>query len=137
MCPAHEFQADTKALASTSLLVADACEQLGFSEQLTGDILISVDELVTNTIMHGLKYDATKSFHFEVNHNEDQIEIVIREKGELFDPSEVAIPDTLASLEDRPIEGLGIYFIRKLMDEFSYTVSSDGEKTFKMTKRKG
>ena len=137
MCPVHEFPADTKALASTSLLVADACEQLGFSEQLTGDILISVDELVTNTIMQGLKYDATKTFQFEVTSFEDQIEIVIREKGEAFDPAEVAIPDTLASLEDRPIGGLGIFFIRKLMDQFSYTVSNDGEKTFKMTKRKG
>lgn len=137
MCPVHHFSADTKSLASTSLIVADTCEELGFSEQLTGDILISVDELVTNTIMHGLKYDSSKYFEFEVNSHEDQIEIIIREKGVPFNPAKVVRPDTSASLEERPIGGLGIYFIRKLMDDFRYTVSEDGEKTFRMIKRKG
>ena len=62
---------------------------------------------------------------------EDAVDIsLVREGGELivtlidhgiaFDPTLRKDPDITLSAEDRPIGGLGIFLIKKIMDEVSY-----------------
>jgi len=48
------------------------------------------------------------------------ITIILVDHGESFDPSEVPMPDLKADLSDRKIGGLGIFLMRKLMDEVRY-----------------
>ena len=42
-----------------------------------------------------------------------------------FNPLEASQPDTSASAEDRPIGGLGIFLVRKTMDDVSYVRDGD------------
>ena len=48
------------------------------------------------------------------------IKFVISDSGVAFDPTEAANADTTLSAEDRPIGGLGILLVRKLMDIINY-----------------
>ena len=50
----------------------------------------------------------------------DAITIILIDHGESFDPSEIPMPDLKADLSDRKIGGLGIFLMRKLMDEVHY-----------------
>jgi anti-sigma regulatory factor (Ser/Thr protein kinase) len=65
----------------------------------------------------------------------DVITIVMIDHGESFDPSTVPLPDLKADLSERKIGGLGIFLMRKLMDEVHYEVQKNGN-VLTMTKRK-
>ena len=42
------------------------------------------------------------------------------DNGRPYDPTEKPDPDTTLSAEDRDIGGLGIFMVKKIMDEVSY-----------------
>ncbi len=48
------------------------------------------------------------------------IVVEITDDAKPFDPFEVQKPDTDAALEDRPIGGLGVHFVREMMDGYQY-----------------
>lgn len=129
-----EFPADTSALAKIGEVIADAARSIGFSDEKTSDIQLCVDEACTNTIIHGLKEDPLRYFTLEIKPMRDSLEIIIKEIGEPFDPGEVPEADVDAALEDRQIGGLGMYFVKELMDEVDYQVLDDGLKILRMVK---
>ena len=46
--------------------------------------------------------------------------IRIEDTGVPFDPDAVEDPDTIDDIENRPVGGLGIHLIKRLMDEILY-----------------
>lgn len=130
------FPADTAVLSQIGEMVSNAGKNAGFNSEEIGAIQLAVDEACTNTICHGLKHDASKKFKININWSNGQIEIVIQETGEPFDLKQVKPPDITSRLEERSIGGLGLFFIKKLMDEVDYLVGKEGIKTFRMIKKK-
>ena len=63
--------------------------------------------------------------------------ITFRDHGKSFNPSSVPEPNVDAELFEHKIGGLGMYLMRKLMDEVSYETSSDTGNTLVIVKRKG
>ncbi len=51
----------------------------------------------------------------------DDIVMEIRDTGAAFDPLSAARPDIDASLDDRPVGGLGIHLVREMMTEVRYS----------------
>lgn len=136
MRQSFDFPADTSVLAKIGELATRAGRAAGFNEFEINDINLAVSEVCTNTITHGLKNDPTRTFQLVIQWNTGEIEIFIHEAGEPFDPPDLRDPDLEASLEDRPVGGLGLYILRNLMDEADYRVGRDGVKTWRMLKRK-
>ena len=130
-----EFPADTSVLADVGNILIDAARKAGFDDGEISDVQLAVDEACTNTIIHGLKEEPSKTFQLEIHWETGEIEIFIHEAGAHFDLTDVATPDVDASLEDRAIGGLGIFFIKELMDRVAYQVGEDGAKTLYMVKR--
>ena len=50
----------------------------------------------------------------------DQAKIVVEDEGREFNPLKLPPVDTSAPLEQRPIGGLGVHMIRRLMDSVEY-----------------
>src|SRR5262249_49331941 len=48
------------------------------------------------------------------------LELTIEDDAAAFDPLMVPLPDTMAPIESRPVGGLGIYLVRRLMDAVEY-----------------
>jgi serine/threonine-protein kinase RsbW len=136
MRQSFDFPADTSVLAKIGELAIRAGRAAGFNEFEINDINLAVAEVCTNTITHGLKNDPTRTFQLVIQWNTGEIEIFIHEDGEPFDPAYLRDPDLEAPLEDRPVGGLGLYILRKLMDEADFRVGRDGVKTWRMLKRK-
>jgi serine/threonine-protein kinase RsbW len=63
--------------------------------------------------------------------------VVLRDKGRFFDPTSVPDPDLQANLEDRTGGGLGLYFMRQLMDEVHFEFTPGSGNLLTMVKRKG
>jgi anti-sigma regulatory factor (Ser/Thr protein kinase) len=83
-------------------------------------VQLAVDEASTNIIKYAYREkEGLLKIIIELNDNE--LIITLINWGKPFDPASVPPPDLNATLEDRKIGGLGMYFIRKLMDEVTYS----------------
>lgn len=101
-----------------------ALEELGEKEEwppkLTFRVNLVLEEVALNVMTHGRKAGAR---HLEVlvAAEPDTVTIEIVDDGPPFDPLEEApVPDTEASLGDRPVGGLGVHLVREMMDEVRY-----------------
>ena len=94
---------------------------------------LSVDELLTNTISYGYDDGNPHRIDIAVRMDESVIVVEITDDARPFEPSEVPQPDTGASLEDRPLGGLGIFLVREMMDSFQYR-RSQGHNIVTLTK---
>jgi len=81
---------------------------------------LAVDELCTNIISYGYGdgEPGLISLVFDVDNN--RARLVIRDDGIFFSPDQAKIPDIDANLGDRETGGLGIYFVKELMDSVAY-----------------
>ena len=61
------------------------------------------------------------------------MQIQIEDDGKEFNPLSYAEPDTDLSLDDRKIGGLGIHFVRKIMDDITY-IRSDNKNILTLKK---
>lgn len=136
MQQSYNFPADTAVLAKIGELVANAGRSAGFDDIEIGDIQLALDEVCTNTIIHGLKSDHSKKFQLVIQWNQGEIEILIHESGEPFDPIGLDDPNLENLLEGPSAGGLGLYFLRELMDEADFRIGRDGVKTWRIVKRK-
>ena len=79
---------------------------------------LCLDELITNTICHGLKGSTTGNIHLLMSMSDEKLEIILKDDAPPFDPFiESPIPNTDLRLEDRQIGGLGVHLVKSLMDD--------------------
>ena len=100
--------------------VVDAAEQAGLDETAIFHCQIAVDEACTNVIEHG--YAGEDRGHIEVfcHVSPGQLKIELLDQAPPFDVTQVPDPELSKPLEEATIGGLGIYFMRKMMDEVKY-----------------
>lgn len=108
----------------------------GFSDKDVYNIQLATDEAASNIIEHAYESIADGTLELSCGVREDLITIVLVDHGESFDPSEIPLPDLKADLSNRKIGGLGIFLMRKLMDEVHYEVKPNKSNVLTMTKRK-
>ena len=82
---------------------------------------IAIDELFSN-IAHYAYNPETGEATVRVEVVEDPLSVIITfiDNGVPYDPLKQEDPDTTLSIEDRQIGGLGIYMVKKTMDDITY-----------------
>ena len=98
---------------------------------------IAIDELFGN-IAHYAYNPETGPATVRVEVTEDPIAVVITfiDRGVPYDPLKKEDPDITLSAEERAIGGLGIFMVKKTMDEISYEYK-DGKNILKIRKNIG
>lgn len=98
---------------------------LGGSDDDAGDLVLAVNEAVTNVLLHG--YDSQPGpITICVEVVDDDLRVVLTDSAPPFDPTRVPPPDIFLPLEDRPLGGLGVHMMRQLTDELLYRPLADG-----------
>ena len=118
-------------------LVAEVARIGGFSEKEVYSLQLAADEAASNIIEHAYAGVSNASLDVTCNFDGDKIVITMHDNGRPFDPSKVKQPNLKASLSERQIGGLGMYLMRKLMDEVHYEANSRTGNVLIMTKRRG
>jgi anti-sigma regulatory factor (Ser/Thr protein kinase) len=106
-------------LATICEFVGQAAKQAGASKRTIFDIQLAVDEACTNIIEHAYSGSGGE-ICLRCECNGDDFEVVIQDHGQPFDPQAVAAPDVKAELDQRQEGGLGLHFMRCLMDEVRF-----------------
>jgi len=113
--------------------VAAGAVQAGLGETAVFHIELACDEACTNIIEHAYG-DEDKGdiiIHWQIEGA--QFIITIQDHGRPFDPTAVPSPSTLdasqhSAPEDIRVGGLGVYFMRQLMDEVHFQFDEDGNR---------
>lgn len=135
--PKAKFPAQFKFLDEIRDFVGDIARKGGFNEKEIYAIQLATDEAASNVIEHA--YEGTPDAELEIScgMQGDAITIVLRDHGKPFDPSSVRQPNLKADLSERQVGGLGIYLMRKLMDEVRYESAGKGGNLLTLIKRRG
>jgi len=94
---------------------------------------LAVEEIFTNIVKHGARGGGDIAIALDVAGGELVVEIV-EHGAQPFDPTQAPEADVRAPLDERQPGGLGLYMLRKLMDDMTYEYT-DGEAHIRMTKR--
>ena len=116
--------------------VGEIAGQAGFNEREVYSLQLAADEAASNIIEHAYGGNSDAVLDVECDMRGDQLVIVMHDQGRSFDMSKVREPNIKADLSERQIGGLGVYLMRKLMDEVRYE-SHGGTNILTMTKRRG
>jgi serine/threonine-protein kinase RsbW len=98
--------------------LADAVTKALPDRDLAFAVNLCLDELITNTIVHGLKGSIDRFIHVQINSSNEWLEILLKDDAPRFDPFKQAPqPNLNLGINERPIGGLGVHLVKKLMDE--------------------
>ncbi len=100
--------------------ISDKAGNLGFSGKRVKEIELAAEEALVNIIHYAypdLQGDIVVSC---MQHPSNQFVIDIEDTGIAFNMLSLKDPDISASISDREIGGLGVFLIRKLMDDVHY-----------------
>jgi anti-sigma regulatory factor (Ser/Thr protein kinase) len=89
-------------------------------EDVLQKINIVFDELLSNIVSYAYLDDQGHQIEIEVKLEDNTLTITISDDGVPFNPFSAEAPDTSLPLEERPIGGLGVHFVRNIMDEYRY-----------------
>ncbi len=113
--------ATTENIETVTNFVNEQLEALDCPMRAQIQIDIAIDELFGN-IAHYAYNPEVGNATVRVEVNQDPLAVIITfiDKGVPYDPLSSADPDVTLSAEQRQIGGLGIYMVKKSMDEISY-----------------
>jgi anti-sigma regulatory factor (Ser/Thr protein kinase) len=133
-----QFTAKFEFLDEIREFVGDLARTGGFNDREVYNIQLATDEAASNIIEHAYEGVSNGLLEISCGVKGSAITIILVDHGESFDPSDVPAPDLKADLSERKIGGLGIFLMRKLMDEVQYKAEpKKNRNTLTMTKRRG
>ena len=99
--------------------VEEHLEQFEVSARLTAKLMVAVDEIYSNIV----RYSGASEANVRLVKELDTLRLIFSDNGKPYNPLDAKEPDVTASAEDRAIGGLGIFMVRKMMDnvEYEYT----------------
>jgi len=101
-------------------------EAHSLSRHVTWPFQVALDELVSNVVNHGRREDGREAtIEMELRLWGDVLEIELVDDAPPFNPLEAPEPDTSLPVEERPIGGLGILIVKRLMDAVGYERRAD------------
>ena len=96
----------------------------------TNDILLAIQEMCMNIVDHAYEGRSDGRISLNLTVAEDSFTAEFSDDGTPFDPSKVTGPD----LERGQVRGYGLYLMKELLDDVSYT-SSEGRNHWRLMKR--
>ena len=116
-----ELQATLDNTTELLSILESELEEAGCSMKEQMKISVAVEEIFVN-IAHYAYGDSVGNAEIDIDIDNDKKSIVIlfKDCGTPYNPLEHEDPDTSLSADEREIGGLGIFIVKKSMDEVSY-----------------
>ena len=103
------------------------------ADKVIHDVQLALDEVVTNIVEYGYDDDDEHLIDIKFILNEQSLKIIIIDDAKPYNILDNKDPDTSLSLDEKPIGGLGIYLVKRLMTNIDYDYR-DGKNHLLLTK---
>ncbi len=114
----------------------DYSKENKLTEKTVHDIQMALDELLTNIVNYGYEDSDEHKIDVRFGINDDAVRVEIIDDSKPYNILEQENPDISLSVEDKPIGGLGIFLIKKLMSNVDY-YTEEGKNHLVMIKELG
>jgi serine/threonine-protein kinase RsbW len=112
-------------LAKISEFIRQAAQDAGLDSFAVYSVETAVDEACSNIIEHAYGGEGRGDIECSCSVEEAGLVIQLRDHGKPFKPESIHEPDIHAPLKKRPSHGLGIYIMRKWMDDVRFEFSPE------------
>ena len=115
------FPARRDALPQVEAFLAEVCAGAGLARDACLRVTLLVEELFTNTVVHGHGADSDAPVRLDCEVEAGRIALVYEDTGPPHDPfAAVASPGPVADVEDRPVGGLGVLLVAAMARRVEY-----------------
>ena len=121
-------------LSDVSKFVVQAARQAGLNEKDVFHVQAAVDEACANVIEHAYEGLESGAITLSCCWTEDTFTVTIQDSGSSFDPEAIPLPDLSDDLDAREAGGLGLYFMRQMMDKVRFEFNEKAGNTLTMVK---
>ncbi len=122
-------------IPAVTAFVEEQLEQYNCPMKAQMQIDIAIDELFSNIAQYAYNPKTGKAtVRVEVTENPMAVIITFIDNGVPYNPLAKADPDVTLSADERQIGGLGIFMVKKSMDDISYEYK-DGQNILKIKKK--
>ena len=111
--------ADERTVARVTGWIERFCKQNRLSRAVTNAVSLSLEEIVSNIVVHGYGRQLGK-LSIELHYDRQAFSVVIEDEGKPFDPTQAAAPYMGGTLASRREGGLGLLLVKNLMDDILY-----------------
>jgi serine/threonine-protein kinase RsbW len=115
------------------MAVDEALGERGVAEDVRHWVGLALREAVANAIKHGNRQDASKRVDVAVEIGDAALTLAVADEGPGFNPD--GVRDPLAPENRFRADGRGIFYMRKFMDEVSYSFGPGGGTVVTLRKR--
>ena len=114
-----------KYLSTVADFLKSVCQNQEVPSKDIEDILLAVDEASTNVIKYAYQVGPINYFKVRVSVNRELVQIDLLDQGKRFNPLEIPLLDVKDITEDGKEKniGMGVYFMKKVMDDIRYHYS--------------
>jgi anti-sigma regulatory factor (Ser/Thr protein kinase) len=116
--------------------VTSAAEAAGFEARDVQAVQLAVDEACSNIIEHAYGDECCGNIECTCCVDGDSLITTLTDRGAPFDLDAVPEPDLEAALDERTEGGLGVFIMRRLMDEIHHVFSPDSGNVLTLIKRR-
>jgi serine/threonine-protein kinase RsbW len=132
-----KFPAQFQFLDEIRDFVGSVAREGGFNDKEVYSIQLAADEAASNVIEHAYQGVSDGEIEVHCGVRGGTLTIQMLDHGKPFDPDSVRQPNIKADLSERQVGGLGIYLMRKLMDDVRYENKGRKGNLLTLTKRRG
>jgi len=115
------FKSTTDNLSKVRDFIKTVATQVGFNEEIANKIVLATDEACTNIIKHAYKYSRSGDITVNISHKNKKFSVTITDQGEHFNSNSISEPDLKKYYDEKRVGGLGMFLMKKLMDEVEYS----------------
>jgi serine/threonine-protein kinase RsbW len=107
--------------------VGQAAMDGGLKPSAVYAVQLAVDEAFSNIIEHAYGGECLENVQCSCEITDEALVVKLRDCGQSFQPGRIPAPDLTSDLQNRKIGGLGLYFMRQLMDDVDFIFTIDPE----------
>jgi serine/threonine-protein kinase RsbW len=100
--------------------VARFCRENELAGDIEFDLNLAMEELFTNAVRHGGCEGAKDVVRVRLEPLGEGVRAEFCDRGREFDPTGAPEPDVTAPLSERPVGGLGLHLVRRIMRDIEY-----------------
>lgn len=125
------FPATDESLQKAMQTVEEQLEEAGCSPKNQMKIMVALEELFVNVAHYA--YDGEEGqVTLNLDIDGDTMVLKLKDSGKPFNPLDKEDPDITLDAGERQIGGLGIFMVKKTMDDFTYNYE-DGQNVVTIT----
>jgi anti-sigma regulatory factor (Ser/Thr protein kinase) len=109
-------------------------EEWNLPPALVPSLNLALEEALSNIIFYAFEKGSENKISIDFSLKGTEMTIILTDGGKPYDPTKKEDPNINLPAEDRPIGGLGVFLIKKIMNEVTYN-RVDNKNQMTMVKR--